>query len=72
VSPPCRSGTRQYQLAAASLHGNEVFRKQGARVIASVEAADRMEKEGGDFVRGIAAALERDVKPGVPKAAGPV
>jgi len=27
--------------------GNEVFRKQGARVIASVEAADRMEKEGG-------------------------
>jgi glyoxylase-like metal-dependent hydrolase (beta-lactamase superfamily II) len=46
--------------------GNDVFRKQGARVIASAEAAGRMDKEGGDFVRAIATALEREAKFVVP------
>ncbi|MBI3714535.1 MAG: MBL fold metallo-hydrolase [Betaproteobacteria bacterium] len=48
--------------------GNEVFRRSGARVIASVDAAARMAKDGGDFAQGIASALERKEKPDVPSA----
>lgn len=46
--------------------GNQVFRKQGARVIAGAEAAARMSRDGGDFVQGIANALELKDPPTLP------
>ena len=46
--------------------GNDVFRKQGARVIAGAEAAARMSRDGGDFVQGIANALELKDPPALP------
>ena len=46
--------------------GNDVFRKHGARVIAGTEAAARMVKDGGDFIQGIAMALELKDKPTLP------
>lgn len=46
--------------------GNDVFRKAGARVISSVEAAARMSKDGGDFARTIASVLELKVAPTLP------
>lgn len=48
--------------------GNDVLRKHGARVIAGTEAAARMAKDGGDFVQGIATALELKDKPALPVA----
>ena len=46
--------------------GNDVFRKQGARVIAGAEAAARMARDGGDFVQGIASVLELKDRPRLP------
>ena len=48
--------------------GNDVFRRHGARIIASRDAAARMARDSGDFVQAIAAALESPVRP-VPPAA---
>ena len=46
--------------------GNDVFRRQGARVIASTEAAARMTRDGGDFMQAIAAVLELKDPPALP------
>jgi glyoxylase-like metal-dependent hydrolase (beta-lactamase superfamily II) len=46
--------------------GNDVFRREGAQVIASAEAAARMDREGGDFAQAIATALELGDKPPLP------
>ena len=46
--------------------GNDVFRRQGARVWSSREAASRMVRESGDFVQAISTALELVDKPALP------
>ena len=46
--------------------GNDVFRQHGARIIAGAEAAQRMIKDGGDMLQGIAAVLELKDKPILP------
>lgn len=48
--------------------GNDVFRAAGASIVASREAAQRMSKEGGEFVRTIAAVL---ALPGMPRVPAP-